>query len=203
MLEESQERVFKKLHECCICISTITDDFSVTKCGHTFHGKCLKDWFKKTKICPSCRTNIKAKDIFNIPGDLAELKENKILNAQYQSNTQQNILLNAKLKKNEKEKEELKDQAARLEAEKDKIAEQLKEANAKVKDIEDKSKQDIPEGLQSMEKFPPMKLKVEKVYDKLYEKFTASAHFKKDDSKNSKAGPLYDSEKKHVYQGQY
>ena len=36
------------------------------KCGHTFHNKCIKNWFMKTEVesstkCPMCRENIRFK----------------------------------------------------------------------------------------------------------------------------------------------
>ena len=47
------------------------------KCGHTFHTKCIKDWFVKTEIeasnkCPMCRGNIRFKP------DSKDLMMNKI-----------------------------------------------------------------------------------------------------------------------------
>ena len=47
------------------------------KCGHMFHNKCIKNWFKKTEVessikCPLCRDNIRFKP------DSKDLMMNKI-----------------------------------------------------------------------------------------------------------------------------
>ena len=49
--------------ECNICLENINinDVISVTKCGHTYHEKCLREWLTNecnVPSCPSCRTNL-------------------------------------------------------------------------------------------------------------------------------------------------
>ena len=48
-------------HSCCaICLDDAgchsADDGITTDCGHTFHGHCLKQWFRNQLSCPYCRT---------------------------------------------------------------------------------------------------------------------------------------------------
>jgi hypothetical protein len=40
--------------ECSICLD-IGSNFSKLICGHIFHTKCIKEWCKKSRICPYCR----------------------------------------------------------------------------------------------------------------------------------------------------
>jgi hypothetical protein len=49
---------------CTICLEGIQrrQRISVTKCGHYFHSKCLKNWLIKScsaPECPCCRMNLK------------------------------------------------------------------------------------------------------------------------------------------------
>lgn len=50
--------------ECSICIDNITeyDELYMTMCGHTFHQKCITDYFEfnndNLSSCPMCRTSI-------------------------------------------------------------------------------------------------------------------------------------------------
>lgn len=41
---------------CLICIDENNrDKWSVLTCKHKFHLKCIKQWYKKSKTCPTCR----------------------------------------------------------------------------------------------------------------------------------------------------
>lgn len=40
--------------ECSICLSIITDAFTLT-CQHTFHKCCIDKWFQTSYTCPLCR----------------------------------------------------------------------------------------------------------------------------------------------------
>lgn len=40
--------------ECVICLSKITDAFTLT-CQHTFHKCCIEKWFQSSNTCPLCR----------------------------------------------------------------------------------------------------------------------------------------------------
>ena len=43
--------------ECAICMLPISDDKHNTKCNHTFHTKCIEEWYKRStkQTCPMCR----------------------------------------------------------------------------------------------------------------------------------------------------
>lgn len=50
-------------HDCSICMSKITKiNYTKTKCGHTYHKKCLRIWFTKNSTCPMCRQCISCGD---------------------------------------------------------------------------------------------------------------------------------------------
>ena len=40
---------------CVICLEDINGNNKTLQCGHTFHKKCIKKWFKKNNTCPTCR----------------------------------------------------------------------------------------------------------------------------------------------------
>ncbi|CAD8057807.1 unnamed protein product [Paramecium sonneborni] len=42
---------------CCICLLNYeqNDNVRETPCDHTFHDKCIMEWFRKNKNCPCCR----------------------------------------------------------------------------------------------------------------------------------------------------
>lgn len=44
--------------ECSICISTITDEMFVLKCGHFYHKECISEHLKMKQECPTCRTKL-------------------------------------------------------------------------------------------------------------------------------------------------
>lgn len=43
------------VEECPICLDDLTDDVTRLACGHEFHSKCIDEWFKKDRSCPTCR----------------------------------------------------------------------------------------------------------------------------------------------------
>jgi len=49
-------------HDCSICLDKIGWDLSMTKCGHTYHEKCLGDWMNENHTCPLCRTALREED---------------------------------------------------------------------------------------------------------------------------------------------
>lgn len=51
--------------ECCICMESLTKTTtgSLLKCQHTFHVKCVGDWFARNPSCPLCRTTSNFLDI--------------------------------------------------------------------------------------------------------------------------------------------
>ena len=64
-----------QFEDCCICTDAITKETGHTtmSCGHTFHFRCLTNWFcsqQDTEVacsCPSCRHE--AKDLEDLPVD--------------------------------------------------------------------------------------------------------------------------------------
>jgi hypothetical protein len=49
-----------ELPSCCICISDIKlkEKVILISCGHLYHDKCIIEWLRKSKNCPTCRFNI-------------------------------------------------------------------------------------------------------------------------------------------------
>jgi hypothetical protein len=45
-------------NECCICLDKTADTWSMTRCAHSFHRKCLSNWTQTTATCPVCRTRL-------------------------------------------------------------------------------------------------------------------------------------------------
>ena len=46
-----------ELSECVICLEQLThDDIYFLRCGHSYHRKCIRDWFltRKAVNCPIC-----------------------------------------------------------------------------------------------------------------------------------------------------
>lgn len=45
--------------ECPICYKTMKkgEIIKILDCIHTYHNKCIGDWFKISKSCPTCRLN--------------------------------------------------------------------------------------------------------------------------------------------------
>lgn len=41
---------------CSICLENIISDAHTTRCGHNFHGACMRQWMRNT--CPMCRADI-------------------------------------------------------------------------------------------------------------------------------------------------
>ena len=54
-----EETVVEPEHECAICMLPLSDDKHITKCNHTFHQKCIQEWYKRSfkLTCPMCRTS--------------------------------------------------------------------------------------------------------------------------------------------------
>ena len=50
----------KDFRKCVICSCSLGECSDKIKliCGHTFHKKCIRDWFLTAKNCPLCRKNI-------------------------------------------------------------------------------------------------------------------------------------------------
>ncbi len=46
------------LNDCAICLRKLKRNKISTKCQHSFHGKCLQEWTKRSRACPLCRANI-------------------------------------------------------------------------------------------------------------------------------------------------
>lgn len=50
--------VTKDRLDCSICLCKLNLPYSLGPCGHMFHYECINKWFKKSKLCPYCRTKI-------------------------------------------------------------------------------------------------------------------------------------------------
>jgi len=50
--------VDNKEEECIICLEEQDNDTVMIRCTHTFHKKCITEWFNEKPICPSCRTSV-------------------------------------------------------------------------------------------------------------------------------------------------
>uniref|UniRef100_A0A914Q0L5 RING-type domain-containing protein n=1 Tax=Panagrolaimus davidi TaxID=227884 RepID=A0A914Q0L5_9BILA len=63
MSEKSPE-----IGQCSICLSkiNISNIYAISKCGHTFHQKCIQQWISNSKNCPTCRTNAIQSDIIKL-----------------------------------------------------------------------------------------------------------------------------------------
>lgn len=45
-------------HDCSICFESLKDEeMFKTRCGHTYHPKCLHSWLNRKQNCPVCRAN--------------------------------------------------------------------------------------------------------------------------------------------------
>lgn len=54
-----EHSVVLKLGECPICFEDMKPDtVMVLPCGHEFHLKCLREWWKRKTTCPMCRVDI-------------------------------------------------------------------------------------------------------------------------------------------------
>uniref|UniRef100_A0A914R3P5 RING-type domain-containing protein n=1 Tax=Panagrolaimus davidi TaxID=227884 RepID=A0A914R3P5_9BILA len=63
MSEKSPE-----IGQCPICLSNINKSniYAISKCGHTFHQKCIHQWISSAYNCPTCRTNAFKCDIIKL-----------------------------------------------------------------------------------------------------------------------------------------
>uniref|UniRef100_A0A914QE09 RING-type domain-containing protein n=1 Tax=Panagrolaimus davidi TaxID=227884 RepID=A0A914QE09_9BILA len=54
--------------QCSICLSNLnmSNIYAISKCGHTFHQKCIHQWIFSAKNCPSCRTNAIPSDVIKL-----------------------------------------------------------------------------------------------------------------------------------------
>ena len=47
------------LKDCVICLENISDEeFVKTKCNHSFHSGCIKNWLRTNGSCPLCRNKL-------------------------------------------------------------------------------------------------------------------------------------------------
>lgn len=56
IFEQKYQNVKKPIEICSICLENIDQNNIVTKCKHTFHINCLKNWLQKNDNCPFCRS---------------------------------------------------------------------------------------------------------------------------------------------------
>uniref|UniRef100_A0A914QJ67 RING-type domain-containing protein n=1 Tax=Panagrolaimus davidi TaxID=227884 RepID=A0A914QJ67_9BILA len=57
-----------EIGQCSICLSNLNISYiyAISKCGHTFHQKCIHQWISNAKNCPTCRTNACQSDIIKL-----------------------------------------------------------------------------------------------------------------------------------------
>lgn len=57
-------RTLEGTDKCVICLDDYKpiDAMKLLKCGHYFHEKCIKEWEKKQKKCPTCKAVIVSED---------------------------------------------------------------------------------------------------------------------------------------------
>ena len=99
------------MSNCSICFEEIIkSDFTnnyTTKCCHTFHVNCLKEWCKTNNSCPMCRT----KDVMCIsqylnvclPGSPDIFRESRLLNITPTTTTTEDSDNNDNIEENEEE----------------------------------------------------------------------------------------------------
>lgn len=45
--------------ECSICLEKFDSNcIALYSCDHIYHEKCIREWIKKSRLCPLCRSNI-------------------------------------------------------------------------------------------------------------------------------------------------
>ena len=74
-----------KTDECSICFNLIKKEI-ILNCNHYFCDYCIKEWVKRSNLCPMCRTQIN----FNLIPELIPIVNNRRRNRQIQNNQRQN-----------------------------------------------------------------------------------------------------------------
>ncbi|KAL3994835.1 Ring finger domain family protein [Acanthocheilonema viteae] len=50
--------------QCQVCLDVLAlNECSATRCGHTFHLRCIVRWFKNSRVCPVCRKEVTPTDL--------------------------------------------------------------------------------------------------------------------------------------------
>lgn len=51
--------------ECSICLDKLDkkNTVSLDNCNHMYHDKCIREWLKKSRLCPLCRSNVDISEI--------------------------------------------------------------------------------------------------------------------------------------------
>ena len=55
LMNNKRDILQEELENCVICSSNLTIFETPLKCGHRFHSECIDEWFKRVKICPTCK----------------------------------------------------------------------------------------------------------------------------------------------------
>ena len=74
-----------KKDECSICFNLIKKEI-ILNCNHYFCDNCIKEWVKRSNLCPMCRTHIN----FNLIPELIPIVNNRRRNRQIQNIQRQN-----------------------------------------------------------------------------------------------------------------
>ena len=67
-IADSNGEDLNKDENCVICYDEFTDPV-LTPCGHMFCGDCLKMWLETKKNCPTCKADLKGKELFLVNGN--------------------------------------------------------------------------------------------------------------------------------------
>ena len=67
------------LDDCYICLSSLLKRNRLIRlfCGHTFHLKCIFEWFNQKISCPTCKLNMRLELIKDLLGELEEIIQHK------------------------------------------------------------------------------------------------------------------------------
>ena len=55
LMNNKRDIMQDELENCVICSSNLTIFETPLKCGHRFHTECVEEWFKRSKVCPTCK----------------------------------------------------------------------------------------------------------------------------------------------------
>eukprot|EP01083_Nonionella_stella_P100734 284488_1 len=54
------------MSNCTICLDPLLIDLQAAKCGHVFHGPCIRRWLSTKKQCPNCNKKLKKNQLMKL-----------------------------------------------------------------------------------------------------------------------------------------
>lgn len=87
------ENLIVKKDECSICFNLIKKKI-ILNCNHYYCDHCIKEWVKRSNLCPMCRTEIH----FNLIPELISIVNNRRQNLQIQNLQIQNNQIQNRIK---------------------------------------------------------------------------------------------------------